>query len=316
MSRFLLGRLGAGLVTVFVSTLVVFAIVRFIPGDPVSAQLAQGGLSPEAQEALRSHYGLDHSIPVQYLTWMGSILHGDFGSSFLTQEPVVTEVASRISRTIYLAAAGILVALAVAVPAAIASARYAGRRADVTIATGVSVLISIPNFIIGILLIVVFAVQLRIFPVAGYVDPTADLGTFFQSMVLPALTIGLPASAVIARVLRSSLLDEMRRDYVRTAEARGSSRMRTIVRHGLRNASIPTVTIVGLQVGYLLGGAFVVELLFTYPGVGLLLLNSITQRDYPTIQACLLFFAVAFVIVNLITDILYAVLNPRLKVQQ
>lgn len=316
MSRFLLGRLGAGLVTVFVSTLVVFATVRFIPGDPVSAQLAQGGLSQEAQDALRNHYGLDHSIPVQYLTWMGAILQGDFGSSFLTQEPVVVEIASRISRTIYLAAAGILVALLIAVPAAIASARYAGRRTDVTIATGVSVLISVPNFIIGILLIVIFAVQLRIFPVAGYVDPATNLGAFFQSMILPALTIGLPAAAVIARVLRSSLLDEMRRDYIRTAEARGSSRMRTIVRHGLRNASIPTVTIVGLQVGYLLGGAFVVELLFTYPGVGLLLLNSITQRDYPTIQACLLFFAVAFVIVNLITDILYAVLNPRLKVQQ
>jgi peptide/nickel transport system permease protein len=314
MTRFVLGRLAGGVLTLLVSSVVVFAMVRFIPGDPITARLAEGGLSPEAEAALRRLYGFDQPLVEQYWSWLSSILHGHLGSSLITQTPVANEILVRIPRTIYLAVSGILVALAVAVPTAIISARYSGRRADTFLTSANGVLVALPNFVVGILLIVVFAVQIPIFPVAGYIDPRGDLGGFLHGMVLPALTIGLPASAIIVRVLRSSLLDELRRDYVRTAEARGASRLRAIVRHALRNASLPTVTIVGLQVGYLLGGAIVTELLFSYPGIGLLLLNSITQRDYPIVQACLLFLAFAFVLVNLVTDVLYAALNPKLKV--
>ncbi|WP_431878174.1 ABC transporter permease [Amycolatopsis sacchari] len=312
--RFIFRRFVGGISTLLVSSIVVFVMVRFIPGDPITARLTDGGLSPEAQAALRSLYGVDQPLIQQYWSWLTSILHGNLGLSLTTQTPVVDELLVRIPRTFYLALVGILTALAISVPIAITAARYSGGRLDSLLTSASGVLIAVPNFVIGIILIVVFSVQVELFPVAGYVDPSADPAGFALGMVLPALTIGLPASAVIIRVLRSSLLDELRRDYVRTAEARGNSRLRAITRHTLRNASLPTVTIVGLQVGQLLGGALVVETLFSYPGVGLLLLNSITQRDYPTVQACLLFLAFAFVFVNLLTDVLYAALNPKLKV--
>ncbi|SFJ88524.1 peptide/nickel transport system permease protein [Amycolatopsis sacchari] len=314
MTRFVIGRVAGGLLTLLVSSMVVFAMVRFIPGDPITARLAEGGLSPEAQAALRKMYGFDQPLVEQYWSWLSAIVQGNFGSSLTTHTPVIEDLLTRIPRTIYLALAGIFSALVLAVPTAIITARYPGGRLDSLVTTVSGIFVAVPNFVIGIILIIVFAVQLKFFPVAGYIEPSADPLGFAVSIVLPALTVGLPASAVIVRVLRSSLLDELRRDYVRTAEARGASRLRAITRHTLRNASLPTVTIVGLQIGQLLGGAIVVETLFSYPGVGLLLLNSITQRDYPVVQACLLFLAFAFVVVNLATDVLYAALNPKLKV--
>lgn len=315
MTRFVLGRLSGGVLTLLVSSVVVFAMVRFIPGDPIGARLAQGGLSPDSEAILRNLYGLDQPMVQQYWNWLTAMAHGNFGSSLITQTPVADDLFTRIPRTIYLAFSGIFVALAIAIPTAILAVRYRGR-VDSLVTSANGVLIALPNFVIGIILIIVFGVQMHIFPVAGYVDPATDPTGFVLSMVLPALTVGLPASAVIVRVLRSSLLDELRRDYIRTAEARGASKFRVITGHALRNASLPTVTIVGLQVGYLLGGTIVTEVLFSYPGVGLLLLNSITQRDYPAVQACLLFLAFAFVLVNLVTDMLYAALNPKLKVSK
>lgn len=314
MARFIVGRVLAGIITLLLSSIIIFAMVRFIPGDPVSARLIQGGVSEHTQAALRKLYGLDQPIYQQYWTWITSVLHGDLGSSLVTHSSVVNEVLARIPRTIYLAALGMLMALLIAIPAAIVSVRHEGRRVDSSIGSMISVSIAVPNFVIGIFLIVLLAVEVQIFPVGGYVDPSTDPLEFLRSIVLPALTIGLPAAAIIARVLRTSLLDELQRDYIRTVEAWGASRQQAIVHHALRNAAVPTVTVVGLQIGYLLGGAIVVELIFSYPGIGLLLLNSITERDYPTIQGCLLFFALAFVVVNLVTDLVSAALNPQLKV--
>jgi len=316
MTRFIAGRLLAGAVTLLLSSIIVFAMVRFIPGDPISARLTEGGLSEDALARVRKLYGLDEPIYKQYWVWISSVAQGDLGSSLVTHSPVLKETLVRIPRTIYLAAAGMLVALAIAVPVAIVGARHEGGRVDSGLSSAIAVLIAVPNFVIGIFLIVLFAVQVHLFPVGGYVEPVTHPGLFLKSMALPALTIGLPAAAVIARVLRTSLIEEMQRDYIRTVEAWGASRFQAIVRHALPNAAVPTVTVVGLQIGYLLGGALVVELIFSYPGIGLLLLNSITERDYPTIQGCLMFFALAFVVVNLLTDLVTAALNPRLRVSR
>ena len=313
MARLLCVRVAAGIFTVFVSTLVIFAMVRAIPGDPIASRLAGGGHSPAAPAALRQTYGLDRPLPAQYWSWLTSVLHGDFGVSLVTQQPFSDDVLSRIPRTVSLALAGLAIAVALAVPVAVVSARYAGSRIDSALTAVTSGLVSFPSFVLGTLLISVFAVQLRWLPVGGYVGPAEDFFGAVRTLVLPALSLGIPAAAVMTRVLRSSLLDEMQSDYIRTAYARGGSPRYAIVRHALRNASLPAVTIVGLQLGYLLGGAIVVEVVFSYPGVGLVLLNSITQRNYPVVQACLLFYAVSFVVVNLATDLLYLALNPRMK---
>ena len=313
MMPYLTRRLLGGLVTIGLSTVVIFSAVRFVPGDPLTARLAEGRLSEESAASLRRIYGLDRPLPAQYGAWIGAVAQGDLGRSLTTQGEVMPEVARRIPRTLVLAVGGLMVAVAVGVPAGMVGARYRRRWPDYLVVSGNTVLLALPIFFTGMVLIVALAVTLRWFPVGGFVDPRADTVGWLRALVLPSLTIGLPASAFIARVMRSSLVDALNQEFVRTAEARGLSPARILLRHALKNAAIPTLTVVGLQLGALLGGAIITEVLFTYPGMGSLLVDAIGRRDYPVVQAALLFFAVAFVLVNLLIDLLYTVVDPRLR---
>ena len=312
MKRYIAGRLGGSLITMFIATFVVFVLVRLIPGDPI-ATLLTTQYDEGVADSLRKLYGLDRPIFEQFTTWLASIAHGDFGKSILSGTDVSELLVPRIPRTLVLMAGGIAVALIIAVPAGILAAVYRGRWPDAILMGITTVMMAIPQFWLGILLIVIFAVTLQVLPGAGFVPWSESPKEFLRSMILPWLTIGFSVSAFIARVLRSSLLDTLNQDYIRTAEARGLGRRSVVLRHALRNAAVPTVTVIGLEIGYLMGGAIVVETVFAYPGVGQLLVTSIQQRDYPIIQITLLFFAAGFVVVNLLTDLSYGLIDPRIR---
>jgi peptide/nickel transport system permease protein len=307
-----ISRLLGGLLTLVLSAVIVFAIVHLIPGDPVSIILGRE-YDPQVAASLRQFYGFDQPLHSQFVDWAGSVVSGDFGHSMLSQVPVSDVLAERIPRTLYLMAGGVATALLISVPAGMIAARNRGRALDTAVTSATTLLMSIPQFFLGILLSLIVSVQLGLLPAAGYVDPLTDPWESLQLMILPWLTIGFTMSAFIARVLRSSLLDVLGQDYIRTARARGLGEAQLMSRHALRNAAIPTVTVVGLEIGYLMGGAIVVEKVFSYPGMGQLMIDSIIQRDYPLVQASILFFAAAFVVVNLLTDIAYALLDPRLR---
>lgn len=314
MTQFILRRLVGGAITIAASTVVVFFVVRIIPGDPLAAALGQRNYDPVVAESLRNLYGLNEPIPQQYFSWISSLLSGEFGFSLLSQTSINQQVLERIPRTLYLMGGGIGVAVAFALPAGILAARHQGRATDTTLTSIATVLLATPGFFLGILLILLFAVTLRWLPAAGFVDPSRDLPGFLRSMLLPWVTIGLTSAAFVLRVLRSSLLDVLGRNYIRTARARGLGETAIMTRHALRNASIPTITVVGLEVGFLLGGSIIIEVLFSYPGMGRMMIDAITQRDYPVVQATLLFYAVSFVLVNFATDVFYSVLDPRVRV--
>ena len=312
MRHFILGRLGGTAATLFVSSLIVFFLVRLIPGDPIGV-LLERNYSPELAASLRRLYGLDRPIHEQYIVWVGAMLSGDFGFSLITQTPVAGLLLERIPRTLYLMLGGVAIGLLIAIPAGIIAAANRRKWPDSWVVALTTAFMSIPSFWLGILLIILFAVTLRWLPAAGYVDPTRDLIGSLRSMVLPWLTLGLVMSAFITRVLRSSLLDVLGQDYIRTAQSRGLRDRAVIRRHALRNAAIPAVTVIGLEIGYLMGGAIVVEKVFAFPGMGQLIVNGITSRDYPLIQISILFFAFAFIIINMLTDVVYAQLDPRIK---
>jgi len=312
MLRFVVSRLIGGLVTVALGMVFVFFLVRLIPGDPIGLLLEQAG-SPETEMALRRLYGLDQPLPMQLANWFGAVVQGDLGVGIISRQPVLPEVLARIPRTLYLMAGGVVVTLLIAIPMGIVAAVNHRRWQDGAAMTVTTLLLAIPQFFLGILVIILFAVTLHWLPATGYINPTTDPGGSLRSMILPWLTIGLTASAFISRVLRSSMLDALGQDYTRTARSHGLSEPQVNIRHALPNAALPAVTVIGLQIGHLLGGAIVVEKVFSYPGMGSLIVNSITQRDYPTIQASILFFIVAFVIVNFLTDISYGLLDPRVR---
>lgn len=312
MARFILRRLLAAALTLAVATFVIFYVVRIIPGDPIATMLGQE-YSPEAAEALRRLYGLDQPIFIQYSNWLGAVLQGELGYSVLSGSPVSELLWRRVPRTLALMAGGVAVGLIIAIPAGILAAYNRGKWPDGILMGMTTTLMAIPQFWLGILLLVIFAVALQWLPGAGYVQFAESPIGFLRAMILPWLTIGFSISAFIARVLRSSLLDCLNQDYIRTAEARGFGHRRIVLLHALRNAAIPTVTVIGLEIGYLVGGAIVVETVFSFPGVGRLLVTSILQRDYPLIQIGLLFFAAGFVIINLITDISYGIIDPRVR---
>ena len=312
MRRFLIGRLLGAIVTLFVTTLLVFFLVRLAPGDPIASMFGTQ-YNAKVAASLRHFYGLDKPIYQQYANWMSSIAHGNLGYSILTQEPASALVRERIPRTLYLMAGGILAGLLIALPAGTLAARFRARWPDYFLVSITTALLAIPQFFLGMVLVIIFSVRLRWLPPPGYIDPSVDFVGSLKSMVLPWLTIGFVSAALIARVLRSSMLDVLGQDYIRTARSRGVAEPTVLRHHALRNAAIPTVTIIGLEVGYLLGGSIVVERVFGYPGMGDLIVSSVTQRDYPLIQASVLFFAVAFVLVNLLTDLVYVALDPKVR---
>ena len=286
-----------------VATLV-FALIHLIPGDPVRTMLGESATEESVIE-LRGRLGLDRPLYRQYAIYLKDLARGNLGTSLRTSEPVAAAIATRLPATFELAAASIIVAIVIAIPLGILAAVGAGTFVDHLATTLALVGISMPNVWLGPLLAIVFAVELGWLPVSGR-------GTVAQ-LILPALTLGAPLAAVLARMTRASVIDELRELYVTAARARGLSRTRAVLRHAFRNSLIPIVTVLGLQVGAVLTGAVITETIFAWPGVGRLLIQAIGFRDYPLVQGCILLIAVTYVSVNLLTDLAYGLLDPRIR---
>ena len=286
-----------------VATLV-FSLIHLVPGDPAQAMLGEGA-APNDVEQLRRSLGLDRPLLEQYGEFLGNAISGDLGTSFRTGQPVTAMIAERVPATAELAIAAMLVAIVLALPLGVIAAVKRGTAADYGAMTFALAGVSIPNFWLGPLLAIVFAVELGWLPVSGR-------GTLAH-LVLPAFSLGLALAAILARMTRASLLDELNELYVRAARARGVSRVASITSHALRNSLIPLTTIIALQFGAVLTGAVITETIFAWPGIGRLLIQSIGFRDYPMVQGCILLIAVTYVGVNLVTDLLYGVLDPRIR---
>jgi len=314
MGRLVAHRLLATLPVLLLVTAGVFALLHLTPGDPIDAMMAES-VDATAKEALRRELGLDRSIAVQYAAWMGRLLRGDLGRSIRTGEPVIENVSRRIRPSLQLALMAMTVSLLVAFPVALASAVRHNTAVDRAGTTFALFGICMPNFLLALLLIFLFGVTLRWLPISGYVDPLEEGWAGVRSLVLPAVTLGLALAAVITRTLRSSLLDALAEDYVRTARAKGLSEWIVIRGHVLRNALIPVVTVLGLQLGTLIGGAVITEYVFALPGVGRLVVDAVFARDYPLVQGVILLIAVGFLVSNLLVDIVYGWIDPRIRVR-
>lgn len=288
---------------VFCAATVAFFVSRLV-GDPVKQLLPDHATLAQEQE-LRHQLGLDRPMINQYLSYIGGLPRGDFGDSIFFQQPALHIIMQRLPATIRLAGAAMAFALLISIPAGIISAIRRGRAVDSLVMSAVLIGQSTPAFFVGIVLILVFAVQFHVLPASG-------MGGF-ESYILPAVTLGLYSTAMIARLLRSSLIEVLGEDHIRTARAKGLSPLRILILDGVRNASLPVITIIGLEVGSLMGGAILTEQVFSWPGVGRLTVEAITNRDYPLVEAIVLFLAVVFVAVNLIVDVLYAFLDPRVR---
>jgi peptide/nickel transport system permease protein len=288
-----------------VATLV-FALIHLVPGDPAQSMLGESA-APEDVERLRASLGLNDPLLVQYTSFLGGLLQGDLGRSFRYGTPVTAEIRSRLFSTLQLAVAAMLVAILFALPLGIVAAVWRGTAADHAAMTVSLIGISMPNFWLGPLLAIVFAVKLGWLPVAGTGTPA--------HLVLPAVTLGAALAAILARMTRASLLEELRELYVLAARARGASRTRAVLRHAFRNSLIPIVTIVGLQFGAVLTGTIITETIFAWPGVGRLLIQAINFRDYPLVQGCILFISFTYVMMNLLTDLAYGLLDPRIRLE-
>ena len=307
MTRFLVRRLLLAIPVLLGVATLVFALIHMIPGDPVQAMLGDAA-SPESVAELRGRLGLDRPLHVQYKAFLVSAARGDLGVSLRTSERVTTAIAARVPATVELALAAMFVAVVIAIPAGIVAAVWSGTALDHAATTLALIGISMPTFWLGPVLALVFSIGLGWLPVSGR-------GTLAH-LVLPAITLGAPLAAVLARMTRASLMDELREPYVTAARARGLSGARVVLKHALRNSLIPIVTVLGLQVGAVLTGAVITETIFAWPGVGRLLIQSIGFRDYPLVQGCILLIAVTYVSVNLLTDVAYASLDPRIRLDQ
>jgi peptide/nickel transport system permease protein len=312
VSRYFVRRLLLTLPVLFFVSLIVFSLIALIPGDPARIMLGEE-VSKTALEALRKDLGLDRPLIVRYLIWLTHLLHGDLGHSVRDGRPVLDTLLLKLPVTIELAVASLVVAWAIAIPAGVLAAYKQRTTLDYT-ATAVALAgVSIPNFWLGIMLIYLLAVNRHILPPSGYVEPWIDLTRNVRLMVMPAIVLGTALAALVMRLLRSSMLEVLGSDFIRTARAKGLTDAVVVTRHALKNAMIPVVTIMGLQLSGLLGGAVITETIFSVPGLGRLTVDSILTRDYPMVQGVVLFAALAVVATNLTVDLTYAVLDPRIR---
>jgi ABC-type dipeptide/oligopeptide/nickel transport system permease component len=285
-------------------SIVSFALLRFIPGDP-AVVLAGVGATQADLDGIRAEYGLDQPLPVQYLTYVGHALQGDLGISIRTRDPVASTLVTRLQLTLQLTVASMVLAVVLGIFAGVMAATHHNSWLDTSIMVTSLAGISLPGFWLGLLLLVVFAGMLHWLPAGGSGTP--------QHLILPAIVLGASGAAVIARMTRASILDVIRQDYLRTLRANGVSERLIVYKHALRNALNPVITIIGLEFGFLLGGAVIVESVFALPGVGMLMVNAIFNRDYPVVQGGMLMIAILFVLVNLLTDLVYGLVNPRIR---
>jgi peptide/nickel transport system permease protein len=312
MGRFVLGRLLAIIPVLVLVTAGVFFLIHLTPGNPIDAMMAESA-DPGVKAELSRRLGLDQPIHVQYLRWMGRVLQGDLGRSIRNNQPVIEDVGRRIRPSVELALLAILIALVVAFPLGILSAARRNTPVDGAGTTLALIGICMPNFLIALLLIFLFGVTLRWLPVSGYTDPLEDPVNGLRSLTLPAITLGLALGAVITRTLRSSLVEALSEDYVRTGRAKGLPERAVLGRHALKNGLIPVVTVLGLQLGGLIGGAVITEYVFALPGIGRLVVDAVFARDYPLVQGVVLLIALAYIATNLLVDLVYGFLDPRIR---
>ncbi len=315
MARYLAGRLLAIVPVVVLVSVAAFSFIHLLPGDPVIALIGTSGqsLTPQQLQAKRHDLGLDRPLPVQYLSWAGDALTGDLGRSAVTHQTIVKALRDRFPITLQLAVASFIISLLIALPTGIVAAYRRNSLLDRVMTVFALAGVAMPSFWLGILLILVFAVQVHWLPPSGYVSFGSSAREWLRHLLLPALTLGAVQAAVVMRQTRSSLLEVLNEDYVRTARAKGLAERKVVLLHALRNALLPVVTVAGLQVSRLLGGAVVIETVFALPGFGRYGVDAIFIRDYPVVQAVVLVTAVIVVLTNLFTDLLYGVLDPRIR---
>jgi peptide/nickel transport system permease protein len=297
---------------VFLATLVIFLGLRLLPGDPALV-LAGQDASPETVAAIRRFNGLDQPLPLQYVIWLRNIVTGDLGVSFFTRAPVAQLIAQRAPATLELGLAGMLLTVLLGIPTGLLAAVRSHRPSDWMISAFNGLAVAVPSFWLGILAIMLFSLVLGWLPPGGRGDFTRDPGLELKFLLLPALTLALPGAAALSRLVKASMLEVLGDDYVRTARAKGVTQLGVVWRHAMRNALVPVATVLGLQFGRLLGGAVITESVFSWPGVGRLIRDAIGNRDYAVVQACLLLLVVMFVIINLVTDVTYGFLDPRIR---
>ncbi|WZH36814.1 MAG: ABC transporter permease [Microbacterium enclense] len=312
MARFLGARLLSSAIVLLGVLIVVFALVHLVPGDPVRLALGTR-YTPEAYEALRAASGLDRSLPEQFFSYIAHALTGDLGVSFRNGQAVTTTLLQRLPATISLALVGLIIALVISVPAGVYSAQREGRVSDVIVRLSSQFGVSIPDFWLGMLLISLFSVTLGLLPASGYIAFTDDPGGWLRQVTLPGITVGLVAGAIMTRYIRAAVIDVASSGYIRTAVSKGLPRRVVVARHIVRGALVPVLTIAGIQLATILGGVIVVEVVFAWPGLGRLVYDAVAARDYPLIQGAVLLVAVMFIVVNLIVDVLYAVVDPRIR---
>lgn len=306
MLKVLVSRLLSTLVVIFGVATIVFFLIHLVPGDPVEVMLGESAQQAD-REALRSALGLDQPIHIQYLNYLNGLLHFDLGNSLHSKRPISEELLERIPATVELAVTSLLVAIMIAFPLGVMAAVRKSTLWDSTAMTISLLGVSIPNFVMGPLLILFFSVQLGWFPVSG----REGVGT----LILPAITLGTALAAILSRMVRSTLLEVLNEDFVRTARAKGLSETTVIWKHALKNAMLPIITLLGLQLGVLLAGSIITEIVFSWPGIGQLTIESIKRRDYPVVQACVLLISLTYVVVNMLTDLAYSWLDPRIRVE-
>lgn len=314
MARFVAGRLVQVLPVLALVSVLVFSIIHLAPGDPAFAILGPNAL-PDQVVALRADLGLDRPLPVQYVVWIGHVLQGDLGRSYLNGFPVAQLLGRAWPVTLQLTLGALLLAVTLAVPLALLAVRFRRTWLDHAVVTFLSVAYATPTFWVAILVVFLFSVRLGWLPPSGYVSPGESPSGALRTLIMPAFALGLGAAAVLARFLRGAILEEMAKEYVRTARAKGSPERAVLYRHAARNALIPVVTVLGLQFGTFMGGAVLTEAIFGMPGMGRLLWNSVVVRDYTVVQGAILLTTLLFVLINLLTDLSYGFLDPRIHYQ-
>ncbi|MBU2513155.1 ABC transporter permease [bacterium] len=312
MRVFLFKRIITMALTLLVATAVVFIALEVLPGDPASVMLGINA-EPDTLAALRAELGLDRPVHIRYFSWLGDLLQGNLGISYTYDVPVLELITERITVSFPLALFAIILSTAIAIPFGIIAASFHTRPLDFFVMTFSQLGIAIPNFWFALLLIILFSISLRLLPAGGFAGWDEGLIPALTSLILPTIALALPQSAILARVTRSALLEVLKEDYIRTAQAKGSGRWRTMWRHALRNAMIPVVTIMGLQFSFLLAGTIIIENVFYLPGIGRLIFQAVAQRDLIVVKNLVILLAATVIIINFVVDVLYAVIDPRLR---
>ena len=314
MLTYVTKRLGSLCLSLIVASLVIFACIEIVPGDPASFMLGINA-QPDTIQALRVELGLDQSLAQRYLGWVGGLLGGDMGTSYTYRTPVSDIVKDRLQVSLPLALYALTLTVVVAFPVGILAAARRGSVTDITVMGATQLGVAIPNFWFAILMVILFAINLRWFSAGGFPGWDAGIFSAMKALTLPAIALALPQASILARVMRSSLLDTLSEDYMRTARAKGLTRRQVLWRHALRNAMIPVLTIIGLQFSFLLAGAIIIENVFFLPGLGRLVFQAITQRDLIVVESVVMLLVFAVILVNFFVDIAYAWVDPRLRVR-